>query len=518
MIITEIKKRFFAMPQYIASFVVACASCFIMIPASQGVAQEMQMQCKTLDVSDAKELACNFKFSEPQSLESLDFKANNELIEGAEFTPYSGTASTSAFLFLVDTSNPRRSATVKRNLEIVRDQLRFSTATRLMGVATFANNLNLIYSPQERHSSVQERLGSIVADGAATEFFSSALEGIKILNDVKADRRALVIMSDGKAEDTAYNRSDVINAAREAGVTIIGLGFAEAESETPALQEIRRLAEETNGYFESVVAAEPFPADFLTNLSRYLENGGVMKAPLNDLNGSLDINLIATLTNGRQLSASNTIDIEIEVPKSVEPVVEEGPSFISRLYRMFDGVFAGASDWAQNNGLLAYLLLAIIPLLMVGAYLLMQSRNQETEVEEFISEGIEEETVSDTELLSGIDEFDLIDTEDEATRAIATANTESFGYFEVVGSEENKYQIQGHSVSIGRHSDNDIQLTNDSVHRHHAHLHIAPNGTPTLHDLDTANGLLVNSAQVKKVELKTGDIIELGEVRLRFNI
>lgn len=484
-------------------------------------AQQMDMQCKTntdeattTGSSSKNVILCDFKFSENVALEELVFKANDQILEGTEFTPYSGLGKTSAFLFLVDTSNPARNATVRRNLDIVKDQMRFSSATRLVGLATFANRMNLIYGPQQTHSNVNQTLDSIVANGAATEFFSSSLEAIKVLKDVNVDRRALVIMSDGKAEDTAYNRADVVSAAAEAGVTVIGLGFAERQSETPALQEIRRLAEETGGHFSSVVSNEPFEDGFLSNLPRYIENGGEITAPLdNSISGDVTLSLTARMANGNLLSASKSVEVDAIVP--VDPQSSESKSFIQTLYSPFDSIFSEASQWAAANQALAIILL-LLPLILLGLVLLSIFKGRQTgDAPEFSNiESEDLDTVSDTELLSGIEDIDGIEDYD-TTRAVMSGNNTN-GYFEVVGSENSKYPINGHAVSIGRHSHNDIRLSNDSVHRHHAHLSISTHGEATIHDLDTANGVIVNGEKVDKKKLELGDIVEFGEVRLRF--
>ena len=105
--------------------------------------------------------------------------------------------------------------------------------------------------------------------------------------------------------------------------------------------------------------------------------------------------------------------------------------------------------------------------------------------------------------------------EDDSTRMLTVAQSSAFGHFEVVGHEEMHFPVVQQSMSIGRHSDNDIQLANDSVHRHHAHLHVTPEGDISVHDLDTTNGVIVNGQRVPSATLHDGDMLELGEVRLR---
>ncbi|HEX2570863.1 MAG TPA: FHA domain-containing protein [Polyangia bacterium] len=68
---------------------------------------------------------------------------------------------------------------------------------------------------------------------------------------------------------------------------------------------------------------------------------------------------------------------------------------------------------------------------------------------------------------------------------------------------------------IGRTEDNDIVLDHRSISRHHAQI-VHENGHYHIVDLQSANGVRVNGEEYGKVELRKGDHIDLGHVRLRF--
>lgn len=69
---------------------------------------------------------------------------------------------------------------------------------------------------------------------------------------------------------------------------------------------------------------------------------------------------------------------------------------------------------------------------------------------------------------------------------------------------------------LGRASDNDIRFDNDSVSGHHAEVYHLPDGAFQICDLDSTNGTWVNGQRVRAKVLKSGDVLELGEVRLHF--
>ncbi|MGB7334696.1 MAG: FHA domain-containing protein [Salaquimonas sp.] len=422
-------------------------------------------------------------------------------MKDSSFKPFGSDEQKSAWLYLIDTSNPKRQSIVTRNAELVAGQVRNSNDRRLVGVASFSSGMEMILPIAAVHNNTDARLSSIKATGVTTEFFAASLEAVKRLASVQADRKALVIFSDGEAEDTAYSREDVVKAARDAGVIIIGLGYADAESTN--LQQVRRLAEETNGAYQSVIGSERLPDEFVANLNRYLENGGTVVANLEDQSGDVDINLALTMPDGNTVSASQTVSVAA-LPAEIEP---EPDTFIGNIYKIFSFISPGASKWANANSIMATLLLSI-PLLLIGGILAAVSMRKKDEI--FETDFMDEEPVT------GLIDDSFAENPELATRAISAGGVGAFGYFEIVGNEATKYQIQSYSVSIGRHSDNDFQLSNDSVHRHHAHVHVSPEGQPTIHDLDTTNGIYVNSQKVASAQLKAGDLIEMGEVRLRY--
>lgn len=77
----------------------------------------------------------------------------------------------------------------------------------------------------------------------------------------------------------------------------------------------------------------------------------------------------------------------------------------------------------------------------------------------------------------------------------------------------------GHDlVRIGRHQENDIRLEDKTVHRYHALLHRSPDGDFLIRDLSgqAGNGVYVNGMRIEQAALRSGDLVELGSVRLRF--
>ena len=75
----------------------------------------------------------------------------------------------------------------------------------------------------------------------------------------------------------------------------------------------------------------------------------------------------------------------------------------------------------------------------------------------------------------------------------------------------------GAVARIGRDTDNDVRLESRGMSRQHAVITATPTGF-TIKDLDSQNGTVVNGRRVTERELADGDVIVLGDARLRIAI
>jgi pSer/pThr/pTyr-binding forkhead associated (FHA) protein/tetratricopeptide (TPR) repeat protein len=78
-----------------------------------------------------------------------------------------------------------------------------------------------------------------------------------------------------------------------------------------------------------------------------------------------------------------------------------------------------------------------------------------------------------------------------------------------------EFEIKKTEVVIGRTEENDIAIDHRSVSRHHAKL-ITAGQSVKIVDLKSANGTLVNGEEYAQIDLKTGDLLELGHVKFRY--
>lgn len=80
-----------------------------------------------------------------------------------------------------------------------------------------------------------------------------------------------------------------------------------------------------------------------------------------------------------------------------------------------------------------------------------------------------------------------------------------------------EFDLTRPQMVIGRTEDNDLVLHHRSISRNHAKISRDPETLHyTISDLQSANGVRVNDQDYAKVELRRGDLVDLGHVRLRF--
>jgi transcriptional regulator with GAF, ATPase, and Fis domain len=101
------------------------------------------------------------------------------------------------------------------------------------------------------------------------------------------------------------------------------------------------------------------------------------------------------------------------------------------------------------------------------------------------------------------------------TRAVGWRPTGQLGLQLVILSGNHK----GHSVVLGGHtrigksSDNDLVLTDDTVSRHHCELLRAPDGIH-VRDLESTNGTRVDGTRIREATIQAGQVLKVGEVEI----
>ena len=102
------------------------------------------------------------------------------------------------------------------------------------------------------------------------------------------------------------------------------------------------------------------------------------------------------------------------------------------------------------------------------------------------------------------------------TRHPALPEAKPFAYLISQTTHPKRYAITSAIWRMGRSHENEMPLDDISISRRHAEIQRGADGTFILLDRGSRNGTIVNGQPVKKRMLAEGDMIELGDVVLRF--
>lgn len=400
------------------------------------------------------QLFVQYQLVKPAQIQSIQAKINNLTLALLASEDYPTENATTAILFLIDVSDPRRRRVVEKNQEQIKTMFAVAQPHHQFGLATFATDLNILSPLGTPAENIIAQVGQIQATGQTTELYKHSLSAIQILAAYPAQRKALFIFSDGDAEDTAYTHQEVVNAAKQAKIRIYGFGFAISTSASVQLQTIEKLSLETNGLYFKANRQYELPETFLQSPYELIDNGQIVS-----------FDLMPAIENG--LTGEQDVVLNWQTTENLLEIIQQViiPTPVSTLFT--DEITDNLSVEQNYIDLLKqYWLLILAGFLLLILVLISALRHKRV-----------------------------------------------YAYLE---GEQLRFPIEQTTVRIGRHKDNELTLSNTSVSNHHAELHRRRDGQFIIVDLDSLNGIQVNGEQIKTSFLLNGDSIEIGEVKLLF--
>jgi len=360
------------------------------------------------------------------------------------------------------------------------------------GLAHFDTDLHFLTPIGASPETIRQKAASLKAEGKTTELYRNTLGAIKQLSRYPANRRFLFLLSDGRAEDQAYFHRDVVQAAIKNSISIFTIGYADTVSLTVALQTLRRLSEETGGRylstqpgtyrldvnqlqssFDSIDLGALFNIDLIPAIQTNL--GGRQEVDLSITSGTSHtlISLPVKLPVTRIIQTTQTIPQTVHEPAAQQIIIERVPEANTAL--------------AEN---IYWLLIALSALLISTIiFLAVKFRNRAPAAP--VVE-VPPETLDDA--------YAWLEIADDAS------------------GNPRRYPIRSAETKIGRYRGNDVALHDSAISRYHAEIHFTDDGRFVISDMGSKNGLTINDKEVLEQRLENGDIIEIGDVRLRFVI
>lgn len=434
-------------------------------------------------------LQCDIRFSPKKNIKTLKAYTKDIDLTLTKAEPYPYKDSHSAFLFLVDTSDPRRIdeiEAIKKHIVFILEQAK---PYESFGLYTFNSDIKLEASIGSKKTIIKNKLNGLEATGRTTELYRSAIQAMRELNSINADRKTIIIFSDGQAEDTAYFHEDVIKYANQKNIIISSIGYPRTVHLTVALQSLRRLAEETGGAYLQTALDFSLSQLKITQLLSQSNNGAkinISTAELNNLRKPTQTISLDIQTNKDSIIKNIPVSISGIQPASVEETVKADTkaaktpinnAAITKAYLEEDSSIS-LLFWYGIPLIVLLLMMIIVCILLLG---LKDRRPKRPTPSEF-----------------------------------SIPIIRPYAYLIIQDKYFTRHAIKRTICRIGRSFDNELTLDDNSVSRRHAEIHRLSNGEFEVIDLNSMNGLYVNQKKIRQCILEEADIIEVGDILLRF--
>lgn len=348
-------------------------------------------------------------------------------------------------------------------------------------VFVFDDQSRLLCPLTSKPEDVRAALGQVKTSGKFTALHDALYDASRYLRDSGRGRRAILLVTDGKDENSALVLEDGLRVAQETGIPVFAVGVGRVEERV-----LRRIAKLTSGQY----------------------------VPMNEARGPA---LAALLLEAPAAPAAPAAP-----SASSSPVAAPAPSPAR------GGAAPAVATTGRSSRFLGAGLLAVLAAAAVIAALGLRRRGKAHcprcggELASPLSpcpscreasapEGSNADSVSETVVARmNITEEYLEKTVTLRERPVLVVTQgPSTGQVVRLGPEV--------TTSIGRAKANDIVLEDLSVSSQHCRVR-PEEGRYVLHDLKSTNGTFVNERRVTRHPLSEGDVVKVGETSLQFRM
>ena len=435
--------------------------------------------------SDSFILACSYRPLLEERITGITAMLGSNSLEVSTTISYPEADSITAILFLVDTSDPGRQVVITKNATQIEKMLNAIQRHHVFGLANFDKELNILVPLGKEKDQVISVANSMKASGLTTELYRNTIRSIEYLSRANADRKLLFLFSDGQAEDKAYFHEDVVNVSRKNGVVINSLGYPRSTPLSVALQTLRRISEETGGVYIETGANFELPESFISRPYSNIDRGGHFIINLGDTTANSPDNPEVEL-RFETVNGNFPFFIPVSLPRTAAVLPQPAMILPPQLPEQ---VQAELPIPLQGSGYVDFLFWYGIPISLVIILIL-------TLLTLYLLFGNKKAAVS--------------------TNKVAYAEIKPLAYLITQDENAKRYSVTSTTWRIGRSQDNEMTILDDSISRRHAEIQRETDGQFVVYDRDSTNGVYVNNFKITKHLLSEGDIIEIGDVNLRF--
>lgn len=431
-----------------------------------------------------------------------------------------------AWMVIIDSSNPLRRKTVEACVSEVATFLTKLPNGDAVMIASLARDLNVAAGFEATREQSKASLSKIQVDGDAalsTLIYQNVKQALLDHLARRGEaRKCVVLFTDGKDETPGgagamtARRDELIAEARKQGVAVHTLGFAEKATEMNFFADIKDVSKQTDGlHVPALVSTRSLPGATWETFIGVMHGGGKAVLDVGAATALAPLQLELKTASGKIARVEIPQDVvakalpELPAPKptpgtapdTTKPAAGTSNSDTTKGTPGNEMKPGGEPQkpvlpvWAW--GLIAAAVLSVLVLVI------MSSKKRAAEEEKNAAALREEQARKLKEML---------DQPEVPTIVPAPA---PLAFLEMCDATQTRHPLTIKGVKIGRGKHNDIVIGNDSVSGSHCVLSLR-NDEWMVVDLKSGNGVLVNGKQVSQATLRHNDVIELGDIKMRF--
>jgi FHA domain-containing protein/von Willebrand factor type A domain-containing protein len=359
-------------------------------------------------------------------------------------------------LFAIDTSGSLTPADLARAGTLANGILAGLPMGTEAALFTFDDQPRLVVRRTSQPREIAAAVAGLRRQGRHTALNDALYDGARYLRDAGPGRRAIVLITDGRDEESAVELADGLAVAEQAAIPVFTVGVGRVEERV-----LRRVAKLTGGQYAPLRAARP--------------------------------SMIAARIAGLDASPEAADPQAAARDRPRPPAIAASP--------------APADVAPESRGARPLVGIALaIAVFVAGVLFLLRRRGAAARVEE-------DERRPDApaptllERMSSTEEY-LEKTVTLQERPVLTITRgPNVGQVFELGARS--------ALSIGRAKANEIVVEDVSVSSEHCRIR-PEDGHFVLHDLKSTNGTFVNERRVTRHVLQEGDIVKIGETSLLF--
>lgn len=467
------------------------------------MAQEARVDVSSLKiepVAGEKKIKVSLRLADTPSITTVAAAVKTGTTEQAVPATWTSFESTPpancAWLIVIDNSNPARQQTVTACVNEVLTFLALLPKGDAVMIASLSRDL-VAASPFE---SAQEQrdaaLAAIKADGEAsltTLIYQNVKHGLADhLARRSETRKCVVLLTDGKDETPGgpvavkARRDELITEATKLGIPVHTFGFAEKATEANYFADLKESSLQTGGmHVPAVVATRELGAETWPTLIAVMHGGGTATLDLSALKKAAPVHLEVLTASGKNASVVVSQDkVAAALPSQPAPKAE----LVTPQPQVSESTPPGWIWWAAGAAVL-----------VLGVFVIANSGRG----------------TSKKQIIVETPPKMVPPTRPEPPPAASVSSSTPLAYLERCDDKQKRHPITAKGVVIGLGKHNDLKFGHENGPDSQCVLSLI-NNEWVVAEAGSGNAAVVNGKYYYQTTLSPNDVIEVGDIKLRF--